>query len=118
MADPLKILLLPLGSLLFFFYLNVVFSYPKLNYLLAAFSHVYQWRNSSYLTLFTVLSGAPNTKSARQTPKYCFLVGHVCCIRSIPQYRLTLAEYRVYTAKTPFLLPAPYSSTQDTFPKL
>jgi hypothetical protein len=48
-----------------------------------------------YLALFTVLSGAPNTQSARQTPKYCFLlVGHVCCIRNIPQYRLTLAEYR------------------------
>jgi hypothetical protein len=27
-----------------------------------------------YLTLFTVLSGAPNTQSARQTPKYCFLL--------------------------------------------
>jgi hypothetical protein len=43
-----------------------------------------------YLTLFTVLFGAPNTQSARQTPKYCFLVGHVCCIvHNIPQYRLT-----------------------------
>jgi hypothetical protein len=31
-----------------------------------------------YLTLFTVLSGAPNTQSACQTPKYCFSVGHVC----------------------------------------
>jgi hypothetical protein len=30
-----------------------------------------------YLTLFTVLSRAPNTQSARQTPKYCFLVGHL-----------------------------------------
>jgi hypothetical protein len=47
-----------------------------------------------YLTLFTVLSGVPNTQSARQTPKYCFLVGHVCCIRNIPQYRPSLAEYR------------------------
>jgi hypothetical protein len=47
-----------------------------------------------YLTLFAVLSGAPNTQSARQTPKYYFLVGHVCCIRNIPQYRLTPAEYR------------------------
>jgi hypothetical protein len=48
-----------------------------------------------YLTLFTVLSGAPNTQSARQMmPKYCFLVGHVCCIRNIPQYSLTLPEYR------------------------
>jgi hypothetical protein len=47
-----------------------------------------------YLTLFTVLSGAPNTQSARQTPKYCFLVGHVCCIHNIPQYRLSPAEYR------------------------
>jgi hypothetical protein len=47
-----------------------------------------------YLTLFTVLSGAPNTQSACQTPKYCFLVGHVCCIRNIPQYRLSPAEYR------------------------
>jgi hypothetical protein len=46
-----------------------------------------------YLTLFTVLSGAPNTQSARQTPKYCFLVGHVCCKRNIPQYRLSPAEY-------------------------
>jgi hypothetical protein len=47
-----------------------------------------------YLTLFTVLSGAPNTQSARQTPKYCFLVGHICCIRNIPQYRLSPAEYK------------------------
>jgi hypothetical protein len=47
-----------------------------------------------YLTLFTVLSGAPNTQSARQTPKYSFLVGHVCCIRNILQYRLSPAEYR------------------------
>jgi hypothetical protein len=47
-----------------------------------------------YLTLFTVLSEAPNTQSARQTPKYCFLVGHVCCIRNIPQYMITPAEYR------------------------
>jgi hypothetical protein len=47
-----------------------------------------------YLTLFTVLSEALNTQSARQTPKYCFLVGHVCCICNIPQYRLTPAEYR------------------------
>jgi hypothetical protein len=47
-----------------------------------------------YLTLFTVLSGALNTQSARQTPKYCFLIGHVCCIRNIPQYRLTPTEYR------------------------
>jgi hypothetical protein len=47
-----------------------------------------------YLTLFTVLSGAPNTQSACQTPKYCFLVGHVCCIRNISQYRLSPAEYR------------------------
>jgi hypothetical protein len=47
-----------------------------------------------YLTLFTVLSGAPNTQSVRQTPKYCFLVGHVSCIRNIPQYRLSPAEYR------------------------
>jgi hypothetical protein len=29
-----------------------------------------------YLTLFTVISGAPNTQSARQMPKYCFLVRH------------------------------------------
>jgi hypothetical protein len=49
-----------------------------------------------YLTLFTVLSGAPNTQSARQTPKYCFLVGHVCCMCNIPQYRLSPAEYRHY----------------------
>jgi hypothetical protein len=47
-----------------------------------------------YLTLFTVLSGALNTQSACQTSKYCFLVGHVCCIRNIPQYRLSPAEYR------------------------
>jgi hypothetical protein len=47
-----------------------------------------------YLTLFTVLSEAPNTQSACQTPKYCFLVGHVCCIRNIVQYRLSPAEYR------------------------
>jgi hypothetical protein len=47
-----------------------------------------------YLTLLTVLSGAPNTQSAHQTPKYCFLVGHVCCKRNIPQYRLSPAEYR------------------------
>jgi hypothetical protein len=47
-----------------------------------------------YLTLFTVLSGAPNTQSARLMPKYCFLVEHVCCIRHIPQYRLTPVEYR------------------------
>jgi hypothetical protein len=47
-----------------------------------------------YLTLSTVLSGAPNAQSARQTPKYCFLVGHVYCKRNIPQYRLTPAEYR------------------------
>jgi hypothetical protein len=47
-----------------------------------------------YLTLFTVLSGAPKTQSARQTSKYCFLVGHVCCICNIPQYRLSPAEYR------------------------
>jgi hypothetical protein len=47
-----------------------------------------------YLTFFTVLSGALNTQSARQTPKYCFLVGHVCCMRNIPQYRLSPAEYR------------------------
>jgi hypothetical protein len=47
-----------------------------------------------YLTLFTVLSGAQNTQSARQTPKYCFLVGHVCCIHNIPQYRFSPAEYR------------------------
>jgi hypothetical protein len=48
-----------------------------------------------YLTLFTVLSGASNTQSARQTPiKYCFLVEHVCCIRNIPQYRLSPVEYR------------------------
>jgi hypothetical protein len=40
-----------------------------------------------YLTLFTMLSEAPNTQSARQTPKYCFLlVGHVGCIHNIPQY--------------------------------
>jgi hypothetical protein len=47
-----------------------------------------------YLTLFTVFSGAPNTQSARQTSKYCFLVGHACCIRNIPQCRLIPAEYR------------------------
>jgi hypothetical protein len=47
-----------------------------------------------YLTLFTVIYGAPNTQSAPQTPKFCFLVGNVCCIRNIPQYRLTPAEYR------------------------
>jgi hypothetical protein len=47
-----------------------------------------------YLTLFTVLSGAPNTQSTRQMPKYCFLVGHVGCIRNIPQYRPFPAEYR------------------------
>jgi hypothetical protein len=47
-----------------------------------------------YLTLFTVLSEAPNTQSARQTPKYCFLVGHVFCIHNNPQYRLTPADYR------------------------
>jgi hypothetical protein len=46
------------------------------------------------LTLFTVLSGTPNIQSARQTPKYCFSVGHVCCIHNIPQYRLTPVEYR------------------------
>jgi hypothetical protein len=46
------------------------------------------------LTLFTVLSGTTNTQSARQTPKYYFLVGHVCCIHNIPWYRLTPAEYR------------------------
>jgi hypothetical protein len=46
-----------------------------------------------YLKLFTVLSGAPNTQSARQTPKYCFLLGHVCCIHNILQYRLSPAEY-------------------------
>jgi hypothetical protein len=53
-----------------------------------------------YLKLFTVLSGAPNTQSARQTPKYCFLVVHVCCIRNIPQYWLSLAECR--QSKLPF----------------
>jgi hypothetical protein len=53
-----------------------------------------------YLTLFTVLSGAPNTQFARQTPKYCFLVGHVCCIHNILQYRLSPAEYR--QPKLPF----------------
>jgi hypothetical protein len=47
-----------------------------------------------YLTLFTVLSGAPYTESARQTFKYCFVVKRVCCIRNILQYRLTPAEYR------------------------
>jgi hypothetical protein len=47
-----------------------------------------------YLTLFTVLSGALNTQSACQTPKYCFLVGHACCVHNIPQYRLSPAEYR------------------------
>jgi hypothetical protein len=51
-----------------------------------------------YLTLFTVLSGAPNTQSASQTPKYCFLVGRtytaVCCLRNIPQYRFSPVEYR------------------------
>jgi hypothetical protein len=31
-----------------------------------------------YLTLFIVFFGAPNTQSARQTPKYCFLqMGYV-----------------------------------------
>jgi hypothetical protein len=40
-----------------------------------------------YLTLFTVLSRAPNTQSARQAPKYCFLVEHVCCIFNISEYR-------------------------------
>jgi hypothetical protein len=30
-----------------------------------------------YLTLFILLSGAPNTQSAYQTPKFCFLVEHV-----------------------------------------
>jgi hypothetical protein len=47
-----------------------------------------------YLTLFTVLSEAPYTQSARQMPKYYSLVGHVCCIRNIQQYRLTPVEYR------------------------
>jgi hypothetical protein len=28
------------------------------------------------------------------TVSYTYLVGHVCCIRNIPQYRLTPAEYR------------------------
>jgi hypothetical protein len=36
----------------------------------------------------------PSLQSARQTPKYCFLVGQVCCIHNIPRYRLTLAEHR------------------------
>jgi hypothetical protein len=47
-----------------------------------------------YSTLFTTLSGAPNTQSVRQTPKYYFLVGHEFCIHNIPQYRLSLVEYR------------------------
>jgi hypothetical protein len=47
-----------------------------------------------YLTLFTVLSGALNTQSARQTPKYCFLVGQVCCIHNIPEYRFSPVKYR------------------------
>jgi hypothetical protein len=47
-----------------------------------------------YLKLFTMLSGALNTQSACQMPKYCFLVGQVCCIRNIPQYRLSPVEYR------------------------
>jgi hypothetical protein len=34
--------------------------------------------------------------------KYCFLVGHVCCIHNIPQYRLTPSG--VQTAKASFLL--------------
>jgi hypothetical protein len=54
---------------------------------------VYQWRNLS-IWHHSVLSGGPNTQPARQTPKYRFLVGHVCCIRNIPQYRLSPAEYR------------------------
>jgi hypothetical protein len=47
-----------------------------------------------YLTLFSVLSGAPNTQSARQTHTYCFLVGHVCCIHNISHYKLSQVEYR------------------------
>jgi hypothetical protein len=64
-----------------------------------------------YLTLFTVLSGAPNTQSARQTPKYCFLVGHVavCCIHNILQYRLTLAEYRQPKLPSSYQLKLPSS---------
>jgi hypothetical protein len=54
-----------------------------------------------YLALFTVLSGVPNTQSACQTPKYCFLVGHACCIRNILQYRLSPAEYRHRQSKFP-----------------
>jgi hypothetical protein len=48
----------------------------------------------AYLTLSIVLSVAPDTQSARQMPKYCFLAGLVCCICNIPQYRLFPAEYR------------------------
>jgi hypothetical protein len=57
-----------------------------------------------YLTLFTVLSGAPNTQSACQTPKYRFLEGHIYCIHNIPQYRLSPAEYRQPKLPSSYLL--------------
>jgi hypothetical protein len=67
-----------------------------------------------YLTLFTVLSGAPNTQSACQTPKYCFLVGHVCMHT---QHSAVQAHPGgVLTVKASFLLSAPPSSTQTPFP--
>jgi hypothetical protein len=68
-----------------------------------------------YLTLLTVLSGALNTQSARQTPKYCFLVGHVCCICNILQYRLSPAEYR--QPKLPSSYQLHHLVLIDTFPK-
>jgi hypothetical protein len=61
----------------------------------------YQWRKLSIWHCSQCSLGL-QIPSLRQTPNYCFLVGHVCCIRNIPQYRLSPAEYR--QSKLPFPL--------------
>jgi hypothetical protein len=69
-----------------------------------------------YLTLFTVCFlglRIPNLHARHPSTVSCLVAGHVCCIRNIPQYRLTPAEYR--QPKAPFILPAPSSSTQTPF---
>jgi hypothetical protein len=63
--------------------------------------------------LFIVLSGAPNTQSARQTPKFCFLVEHVAAyatFRSIGSPRWNIdSESSLHPT-------SPSSSTQTPFP--
>jgi hypothetical protein len=56
---------------------------------------VYQWRNLFIWHCSQCSLGLRiPSLHARHTQVLCFLVGHVCCMSNIPQYRLTPAEYK------------------------